>query len=366
MGNCCKKRKNNTNKNIEILEEQKPTKKIILDDFEDIKLIGKGSYGKVVLVRLKSNGKLYAMKILNKVLLKLTKQEAHTKNERNLMTKINNPFIVNIKFAFQDKSKLYLVTEFIQGGELFFHLKRKKTFSEEATKFYAIELILAISYLHKNNTIYRDLKPENILINADGHIKITDFGLSKLFYEKDKAYTICGTPQYIAPEIFLNTGYDKNVDWWSLGVVLYEMLEGRIPFKINSPIINYNIYKKEIIIYKNKTDEMENFIKSLLVLDPKKRLGFNGSEEVKNHPLFKDVDWQKAENKELIPPFIPNLKDELDLKYFDEKFTEEEIDINKIQNTPKNIKTKVYDNEYKDFSFIDESFDSHLLNESES
>ena len=150
------------------------------------------------------------------------------------MVKINNPFIVNIKFAFQDESKLYIVSDFMQGGDMFYHLHAQKKFDEEKSKFYAIELILGLEFLHKNNMIYRDLKPENILIDSRGHIKLTDFGLSKILEdEEDKAFTLCGTPQYLAPEVLLRQGYDKMVDWWSLGCVMYEMLVGRLPFARN-------------------------------------------------------------------------------------------------------------------------------------
>ena len=192
--------------------------KVTYNDFKPLKLLGRGSFGEVLLVRLKATNKIYAMKILEKKLLKIKKQQNHTKTERDLMVRINCPFIVNIKSAFQDETNLYLVSEFMQGGDMFFHLHDGGivTFSTEKTRFYIIELILALEFLHKNNMVYRDLKPENILLDAKGHVKITDFGLSKILEdEDDKAYTICGTPQYLAPEVLLRQGYDKMIDWWS-------------------------------------------------------------------------------------------------------------------------------------------------------
>ena len=175
---------------------------ITKDNFEALKLLGTGSFGRVLLVRFTSNNTLYAMKILDKKQLKEKRQEEHTKTERDLMVKINNPFIVNIKFAFQDDTKLYIVSDFMQGGDMFYHIHSNNKFDEERCKFYAIELILGLEFLHKNNMIYRDLKPENILMDSKGHLKISDFGLSKILDSpEDKAYTLCGTPQYLAPEI---------------------------------------------------------------------------------------------------------------------------------------------------------------------
>lgn len=186
------------------------------------------------------------MKILIKKQVKLRHQEVHTKAERDLMVKINCPFIVNIKFAFQDSVKLYIITEFMQGGEMFFHLHKEKKFSDEKTRFYVIEMVLAIEFLHKNKMLYRDLKPENIMVDASGHIKLTDFGLSKMIKkQKEKAFTICGTPQYLAPEILSDEGYDNSVDWWSLGCVMYEMLVGKAPFRIpKGSYLSADLYKK--------------------------------------------------------------------------------------------------------------------------
>ena len=233
MGNCCKKAgteydQNSVNEFIESHDLNPLGIKLTFHDFEKLKVLGKGSFGEVLLVKLKANGKYYAMKILIKKQVKLRHQEVHTKAERDLMVKINCPFIVNIKFAFQDNVKLYIITEFMQGGEMFFHLHKEKRFSNEKTRFYIIELVLAIEFLHNNKMLYRDLKPENIMVDATGHIKLTDFGLSKkVKKQKEKAFTICGTPQYLAPEILSDEGYDNSVDWWSLGCVMYEMLVGK-------------------------------------------------------------------------------------------------------------------------------------------
>ena len=205
----------NEEDNNEEADSQALNIKLTYADFEPIKLLGRGSFGEVLLVRLKANKKVYAMKILNKKLLKIKKQQTHTKTERDLMVKINSPFIVNIKSAFQDISKLYIVSEFMQGGDMFFHMHdgRIVVFNNEKARFYVMELVLALESLHKHNMVYRDLKPENILLDAKGHVKLTDFGLSKILEnEEDKAFTICGTPQYLAPEVIQKKGYDKAVE----------------------------------------------------------------------------------------------------------------------------------------------------------
>ena len=272
------------------------------EDFDEIKLLGRGSFGKVLLVRYKNNGKLYAMKVLKKSVIKRKREEVHTKTERKILEQINHPFIMSLYFAFQDDKKLYLITEFMQGGELFYHLHREKYFSNDKTKFYSAEIVLALEHLHKNNCIYRDLKPENILFDKEGHIKITDFGLSKVMLEsssESKAFTICGTPEYLAPEILENKGYDKSVDWWSLGAVIYEMLVGYSPFKLKKgQQLSIEHYKRPIPLFNHFTPEAKKIIRELLVVDPKKRLGYgkNGTDNIKSHPFFNGINWEDMYN----------------------------------------------------------------------
>ena len=218
--------------------DQTLTVKVSFNDFQALKLLGRGSFGEVLLVRLKATGRIYAMKILDKKILKLKKQQSHTKTERDLMVKINSPFIVNIKSV---------------------HDSQIVIFGNEKTKFYILELVLALEFLHKNNMVYRDLKPENILLDSKGHVKLTDFGLSKILEdEDDKAFTLCGTPQYLAPEVLLRQGYDKMVDWWSLGCVMYEMLVGRLPFAIKRGMkLSMKIYEKKLNFLKILTKMLE-------------------------------------------------------------------------------------------------------------
>jgi len=341
----------NTNENSE--------KKLCYEDFEPLKLLGTGSFGRVLLVRLNSKNKLYAMKILNKSFLKQRHQEEHTKTERNLMVAINCPFVMNIKYAFQDETKLYLVTDFMQGGDMFFHLHENKKFKRERAKFYIVEILLGIEYLHKNNMVYRDLKPENILMDKDGHIKITDFGLSKILDDiNDTTFTLCGTPQYIAPEVIIKKGYDKGVDWWSLGCVLFEMLTGYLPFYIpRDRKISLRCFQTPLKFPKFMNEDEIDLITKLLNIDPNERLG-NGPEDaaaIKSHPYFKDVEWDKYLKKEIVPPFKPKLKNELDLKYFDKAFTDESVNTKKQQVPRSRVQS-----DYIGFTFMGNSVKNEL------
>ena len=340
--------------------------KLTYNDFQPIKLLGRGSFGEVILVRLKSTKKVYAMKILDKKILKMKKQQNHTKTERDLMVKINSPFIVNIKSAFQDDTNLYLVSEFMQGGDMFFHMHDGQIviFSHDKTRFYILELVLALESLHKNNMVYRDLKPENILLDSKGHVKLTDFGLSKILEdEDDKAFTLCGTPQYLAPEVLLKKGYDKMVDWWSLGCVMYEMLMGRLPFAIKRGMINLKIYEKKIDFPRKISNEARDLIEKFLVVNPTERLGYgpNGTDDIKNHPFFNGVDWDLAIQKKYKPPFIPKLKNDVDLRYFDNCFTDEPIGGPKRKITIRD-RDREPSNEYKGFTYMAESVSKELNN----
>ena len=367
MGNFCKKllgRESDPTSMSEFVDKQEDNPlgiKLSYSDFDKLKVLGKGSFGEVLLVRLKANNKFYAMKILTKKQVKLRHQESHTKAERDLMVRINCPFIVNIKFAFQDNIKLYIITEFMQGGEMFFHLHKEKRFSNEKTRFYIIEIILAIEFLHKNKMLYRDLKPENIMVDSNGHIKLTDFGLSKMVKkQKDKAFTICGTPQYLAPEILSDDGYDNSVDWWSLGCVMYEMLVGKAPFRIpKGSYLSADLYKKKITIPEFVTEEAKDLISSLLVPNPKKRLGYgpDGAKKIKEHPYFSGINWDDAWNRKLEPPFVPILKSETDLTYFDKMFTEEKIEGSKVSEVPSSIANS----DYKGFTFVTGSVSTELM-----
>ena len=302
------------------------THKVTLNDFKILKTLGKGAFGKVLLVHNEELNKYFAMKILKKDFIKKNKQIAHTKVERKILEKIDYPFIAQLFYAFQNKEKLYMITEYMPGGEMFYHLHKEQYFKESKAKFYICEIILAIEHLHKNNIIYRDLKPENILLDENGHIKLTDFGLSKIVNDinKDRTFTICGTPEYVAPEVLTGKGYNKSVDWWSLGIVLYEMLCGYSPFREARERIDIEIYFKPIHHDNLISDIAFDLINKLIEPNCEKRLGYGimDSIEIKNHVFFKDINWKKVERKEIEPEYKPVLKKPGDVSNFDTIFTD--------------------------------------------
>jgi len=366
MGCCAKKKPEQLIEKNNSQEENKEsselvTVKLSYQDFEPLKLIGTGSFGKVLLVKYNSNNNLYAMKVLNKSQIKLKKQEENTKNERDLMVKLNNPFILSIKFAFQDESKLYIVSEFLQGGDLFYHLHHSTiNLTEEVAKFYIIELILGLEFLHQNNVIFRDLKPENILLDSEGHIRISDFGLSKILENsRDKAYTLCGTLKYLAPEILKNKGYEKSVDWWSLGCIFYEMLMGHLPFKINGNVIDPEVFEEKIKFNDNMNPLLIDLISQLLAVNPKKRIGYGDSDakKIKEHQYFNDVDWNKYLNKEIEPPFVPKLDGDMDLRYFDKSFTDEPVNSDRATIMSGSNRTS----EYNGFTYMAQSIGKDIV-----
>ena len=275
----------------DIFKNERLQSKLSIEDFTIIKVIGRGSYGKVLLVKKKGEeDQRYAMKILKKLAMIQRNQIEHIKTERQILELMDHPFITKLRYAFQTPEKLYLVTDYYPGGELFFHIQRVERFNEEATKFYAGELVLALGYLHKHNIIYRDLKPENVLIDKKGFIKVTDFGLSKQnIINTNQTNSFCGTPEYLAPEIILNEGHGKPVDWWSLGNIIYEMLTGVPPFYCKDRNMLFETIKsKEPIYPEYLSEEVVDLISKLLIKDPKKRLGTaTDEEEIKNHPWFK-------------------------------------------------------------------------------
>ena len=331
--------------------------KVTLNDFQIIKLLGKGAFGKVLLVYNEELKKYFAMKTLRKDYIKKNQQTKHTKEERKILEKIDYPFISKLYYAFQNEKKLFMITEYMPGGEMFYHLHMNDHFNENKARFYIAEIVLAINHLHKNNILYRDLKPENILLDELGHIKLTDFGLSKIMnnIEKDKTYTVCGTPIYVAPEVLTGQGYNKLVDWWSVGVLLYEFLAGYSPYREARTKIDIKIYKKNLEQDPLISDTAFDLIKKLCTFDVSKRIGKN-FEDIKNHEFFKDIDWIKLEKKEITPPYKPKIRFAGDVGNFDTMFTDMSIHSTKRNkevlvnsSTIKNTK-----NTYVGFTYIDD------------
>ncbi|GAA95001.1 hypothetical protein E5Q_01656 [Mixia osmundae IAM 14324] len=297
-----------------------------IDAFDLLKVIGKGSFGKVMQVRKKDTGRIYALKTIRKAHIVSRSEVTHTLAERTVLAQVNNPFIVPLKFSFQNPEKLYLVLAFVNGGELFHHLQREGRFNEERSRFYAAELLSALEHLHQFNVIYRDLKPENILLDYTGHISLCDFGLCKLnMTESETTNTFCGTPEYLAPELLLGHGYTKVVDWWTLGVLLYEMMTGLPPFYDENVNEMYKkILQDPLRFPEDMPSDARTLLTGLLTRDPARRLGINGSEEIKRHPFFaKHIDWKSLLAKKIQPPFKPSVESAIDCSNFDTEFTSE-------------------------------------------
>lgn len=299
-----------------------------VEDFELLKVVGKGSFGKVMQVRKKDTGDIYAMKVLKKEQLVKRKQVAHTKTERKVLENIIHPYIVSLRFAFQSDSKLYMILDYFNGGELFFHLKSNGRFDEGRAKFYAAEITLALECLHTNTIVYRDLKPENVLLDEDGHIKLTDFGLSKDSVSgKQLTHTFCGTPEYLAPEVIHGAGYGQAVDWWSLGTLLYEMLTGLPPFfNTNLHVMYEKIIRAKLTFPSYVSNDAQSLLVGLLERSPKRRLGSGqtDAEEIKQHAFFKDINFLDLYHKRISPPFKPKTTlGDLDVTNVDDEFKNE-------------------------------------------
>lgn len=289
-----------------------------LRDFELKETLGTGTFGRVRLVRHTEDDQYYALKMLKKSDIIRLKQVDHIKSEVQLLLMIMHPFIVNLWGHFQDDRRLYMVIEYVQGGELFSHLRREGRFSDDTAKFYASEIVLAFAYLHSMKIVYRDLKPENLLITTEGHLKITDFGFAKLV--EDRTWTLCGTPEYLAPEIIQSKGHGKSVDWWALGVLIFEMLAGYPPFYDENP---FGIYQKILagkVEFPRQIDaKAKDIIKKLLMHDRTKRLGCirGGAASVKSHKWFARLDWDAVFNRQIPSPFLPVCGDPDDTSNFD-------------------------------------------------
>ncbi|KAF3794351.1 Serine/threonine-protein kinase AtPK2/AtPK19 [Nymphaea thermarum] len=259
-----------------------------LEDFEIMKVVGQGAFAKVFQVRKKGTSEIYAMKVMRKDKILEKNHADYMKAERDILTKIEHPFVVQLRYSFQTKYRLYLVLDFINGGHLFFQLYHQGLFREDVARIYAAEIVSAVSHLHANGIMHRDLKPENILLDADGHVMLTDFGLAKQFEENTRSNSLCGTVEYMSPEIILGKGHDKASDWWSVGILIFEMLTGK-----------------------------------LLQKDASRRLGSGpeGSEEIKRHKWFKSINWRKLEARETEPGFRPNVGGKECVANFDERWT---------------------------------------------
>jgi serine/threonine protein kinase len=305
-------------------------RKMCAEDFEPLRCLGKGAFGTVHLVKQHATGRLYAQKQFRKASLTVHKRLVEqTKTERVILESVNrHPFVVKLFYAFQDHERLYLILEYAQGGELFHHLELERMFTEEVAAFYMAEIVLALEHLHHNvRVIYRDLKPENCLLDSEGHLLLTDFGLSKVALEEEDSRTnsILGTIEYMAPEVVQGIAYDFSVDWWSLGAIGFDLLTGSPPFTGNNHTkIQQNILKQKLQLPYFLGPDAKDLLTRLLRKDPSKRLGGTTRHDLKTlkaHRFFRKIDWKKLEKREVEPPIMPVITDPELAENFSDEFT---------------------------------------------
>jgi len=304
-------------------------KTISVKNFTQGKTLGTGSFGRVRFATYKNDedkndksiGNIYALKILKKAAIIRLKQVDHITSEKMILQQLSHPFIVALYATFHDTRYLYLVLEYVVGGEFFTHLRKHGRFNNEESKFFAAQITLIFEYCHEKNVIYRDLKPENILLAQDGYLKLTDFGFAKVI--EYRTYTLCGTPEYIAPEVLLNKGHGKPVDWWTLGILIYEMIVGYPPFVDEDPMgIYQKILSGKIVFPKFFDKNGKLLVKKLLTADLGKRYGnlAKGPKDIKECKWFGNYNWDNLFNK-VQPPGIaikPKVKDAADTSNFEE------------------------------------------------
>lgn len=334
---------------------QRPVKRYGVDDFRLLKVLGKGTFGKVVVCQEKETGCFYAMKILKKSVLIEKDEVVHTMTENRVLQHCRHPFMTQLRYSFTTPDRLCFVMEYVNGGELFFHLSRERIFSEERTRFYGAEITLALGYLHSQNVVYRDLKLENLLLDKDGHIKIADFGLCKEeMYYGAFTKTFCGTPEYLAPEVLLDNDYGRAVDWWGLGVVMYEMVCGRLPFYSSDHEILFELILQEnVVLPSHLSLPTQDILYRLLIKDPTNRLGGGPQDvlDVMSHPFFGPIDWERLIRKDIQPPWKPDVVDEKDTKYIPDEFQQESVSLTPPTSVNR-VTSQVLDGPYfEQFSF---------------
>ncbi|XP_027623771.1 cAMP-dependent protein kinase catalytic subunit PRKX [Tupaia chinensis] len=279
---------------------------------------GTGTFGRVHLVKEKAAKHFYALKIMSIPDVIRLKQEQHVHNEKSVLKEVSHPFLVRLFWTWHDERCLYMLMEYVPGGELFSYLRNRGRFAAGTGLFYSAEIVCALEYLHAREIVYRDLKPENILLDRDGHIKLTDFGFAKKLV--DRTWTLCGTPEYLAPEVIQSKGHGRAVDWWALGILIFEMLSGFPPFFDDNP---FGIYQKilagKIDFPRHLDFSVKDLIKKLLVVDRTRRLGNmkNGANDVKRHRWFRSVDWEAVPQRKLKPPILPKISGDGDTSNFE-------------------------------------------------
>lgn len=315
-------------------DASKTSRKLQLDDFAKVRTLGTGTFARVCLVRLANpkneaeRTRVFALKILRKTEVIKLKQIDHVRHERAILGEVSgHPFITNLLASFSDRESLYLLLDYVPGGELFSYLRKFRRFDEKMARFYAAEIVLVLEYLHEQQggVAYRDLKPENLLLDEEGHIKLVDFGFAKRLGGRDGAsetYTLCGTPEYLAPEVIHNKGHTTAVDWWALGILIYEFLTGYPPFWHQNPIEIYKQIVEKPVIFPQEppiSPEAQDIIRSFCNADRSRRLGnvSGGAKRVKEHPFFRGVNWDDVFNRRHRGPIIPPIRFPGDAQCFD-------------------------------------------------
>ncbi|XP_032678914.1 ribosomal protein S6 kinase alpha-5-like isoform X2 [Odontomachus brunneus] len=373
---------------VNLAEPEGRNQRVDMTHFDLLKVLGTGAYGKVFLVRKRTGndaGKLYAMKVLKKAaIVQKKKTTEHTKTERQVLEAVrDSPFLVTLHYAFQTDAKLHLILDYVNGGELFTHLYLREQFPENEVRIYVGEIILALEHLHKLGIIYRDIKLENILLDREGHIVLTDFGLSKEFLPHERngnarAYSFCGTIEYMAPEVVRGgiAGHDIAVDWWSVGVLTYELLTGSSPFTVEGESnsqqeISRRILKTEPPMPDYLSPTVRDFINRLLVKDPRRRLGGGPQDanELKEHPFFKNAplpfSWEALEKRQIKPPFVPRIQHELDTSNFSDEFTKMAVAYSPAVVPPNHDKIfRGYSYVAPSTRFADNAVSNHIFKES--
>lgn len=330
-----------------------------LEDFELLRVIGRGSYAKVLMVELKKTKRIYAMKAIKKEMFVRNENEDidWVQTEKHVFEQASNyPFLVGLHSCFQNESRLFFVIEFVRGGDLMYHMQRKRRLTEPEAQFYAAEISLALDYLHLRGIIYRDLKLDNVLLDHEGHIKLTDYGMCKEGIKKgEKTSTFCGTPNYISPELLRGEDYDSSVDWWALGVLLYEMLAGRSPFEnqeSTEEALFQTILEKTIRIPRSLSVRAQNILKAFLKKDPAERLGCDpkrGFADVKSNEFFRGIDWVQLEKRQVQPPYTPTTESDRDLAHFDPDFTQQPVCFTPDDN---DLISKIDQSEFDGFEYV--------------
>lgn len=319
-------------------EEGETAGKCSLEDFELLAVLGRGGFGKVMQVRHRETLKIYAMKVLKKNELRRRRQVERTQTERTILAAVKHPFIVCLHYAFQNQQKLYMVMDFVQGGDFFTLMRKHKRLPEEWVRLYVGEIALALQHLHDMDVVYRDLKPENILLCGDGHLKLTDFGLSRFFETRPPApedmigeddivtRSFCGTEQYMSPEMLLQQGHNFRMDWWCLGLLMHEMISARHPFHGPSHYDTLrNMVTKQPTIDPRLSTQAATVVRSLLIKSPRARLCCRtGAAELKTLPFFQQLDWTALLELRIEAPYKPNLSGTMDISSFEATFTREQ------------------------------------------